>query len=134
MRQPSRLYTAIAGIFLLLQGTSTLAFRLIPALDRAFPPLLATTQMMPLHSMLHILTGIIALIVLRWGGRQGTVWFAAVFGLFYAALAASGMTIGQPHMLHMQPFDHPIHLVLGVVGIAVAAFDWYRITHRKSAS
>ena len=49
-KQPPHIYTAIAGIFLLLQGTSTLAFRVYPPLDRSFPALLAVTQMTPPHS------------------------------------------------------------------------------------
>ena len=56
IKSPARLYTAVSGIFLLLQGTSTLAFRLFPPLDQAFPALLATTQMIPIHSTLHIIT------------------------------------------------------------------------------
>ena len=61
-------YTAIAGGFLLLQGTSTLLFLLYPPLDHAFPFLLQATRMIPIHSMLHIVTGLLALAVLRWGG------------------------------------------------------------------
>jgi hypothetical protein len=49
MKEPTRFYTAFSGIFLLLQGTSTLAFRLFPSLDEAFPALLAITQMIPPH-------------------------------------------------------------------------------------
>src|SRR5215213_6862847 len=71
MKEPTRLYTGFSGIFLLLQGTSTLAFRLFPALDQAFPPLLAVTQMIPAHSLLHIFTGVIALIILLRGDGQG---------------------------------------------------------------
>src|SRR5215212_9988091 len=47
MKEPTRLYTAFSGIFLLLQGTSTLAFRLFPSLDKAFPALLSITRMIP---------------------------------------------------------------------------------------
>src|SRR4029453_13658011 len=63
-KDPAHLYTAIAGTFLLLQGTSTLAFRLYPPLDQAFPALLGVTQMVPPHSILHILTGVVALVAL----------------------------------------------------------------------
>jgi hypothetical protein len=45
----------------LLQGASTLAFRLYPPLDRAFPLLLDLTRMIPSHSLLHLGTGLIAL-------------------------------------------------------------------------
>ncbi|HEY4690568.1 MAG TPA: hypothetical protein VIK33_14740 [Anaerolineae bacterium] len=63
-QQAVRWYTAVAGVFLLLQGGSTLAFRLIPELDRAFPVLLQITRMIPSHSLLHIMTGALALVIL----------------------------------------------------------------------
>jgi hypothetical protein len=117
MKEPTRLYTAFSGIFLLLQGTSTLAFRLFPALNEAFPALLSVTQMIPPHSILHILTGIVALTVLFRGDQRGTFWFAAGFGIFYLSLGIFGMISRHPTMLGLQPFDHPFHLVLGVLGL-----------------
>ena len=105
MKEPTRLYTAFSGIFLLLQGTSTLAFRLFPSLDEAFPALLSVTQMIPPHSILHILTGIVALIVLFRGGQRGTFWFAAGFGIFYLSLGIFGLITRHPTMLGLQPFD-----------------------------
>lgn len=129
----SRLYTGAAGIFLLLQGISTLTFRLIPALDRAFPPLLATTEMQPAHSMLHILSGVLAVFALMRGGER-PLWFAGGFGLFYLALGAAGMAFGQPAFLMLQPFDHPIHFVLGIFGLLAAGIDLYRINQRKKAA
>lgn len=120
---PAPLYTLLAGIFLLLQGTSTLAFRLVPALDQAFPPLLATTHMMPLHSSLHIATGLLALAALFWGEARGAWWFALGFGLFYTVLALVGFLTARPTIFELQPFDHPFHLGLGLVGLLVAWRD-----------
>lgn len=125
----ARLYTAISGIFLLLQGTSTLAFRLYPPLDHAFPALLATTHMIPIHSTLHIITGILAVLILYRRKEREAFWFALGFGLFYLILGLSGVLSGHPLGLGLQPFDHPIHLVLGVVGVLVAVFTMY--TNRK---
>ncbi|MCY2959031.1 MAG: DUF4383 domain-containing protein [Planctomycetota bacterium] len=116
-RSPARLYTALAGVFLLLQGASTLAFRLVPSLDEAFPHLLGVTHMMPAHSILHIVSGLLALALLRWGGERGVQIFAAGFGAFYVALAVYGWLAKDPTVLHLQPFDHPFHLVLGLVGL-----------------
>jgi hypothetical protein len=126
-REPARLYTAIAGIFLLGQGTSTLMFRWIPSLDRAFPQLLATTRMVVPHSSLHILTGILALVVLA-RGRGGPFWFTVGFGLFYAGLACLGMMTAHPAMLGLQAFDHPFHLFLGALGLLAAALN---LTHSR---
>jgi hypothetical protein len=132
IKEPARLYTAISGIFLLLQGTSTLAFRLYPPLDHAFPALLATTHMIPIHSTLHIITGILAVVILYRHKEREAFWFAFGFGLFYLILGLSGILSGHPLGLGLQPFDHPIHLVLGVVGISVAGFTMY--ANRKVAA
>ena len=133
MKEPTRFYTAFSGMFLLLQGTSTLAFRLFPALDQAFPALLSITQMIPVHSTLHILTGILALIALFRGGQSGTFWFAAGFGIFYTGLAVFGMITHHPTILGLQPFDHPFHLFLGLWGVFVAGLYLYRSQSRKRA-
>jgi hypothetical protein len=134
MKEPTRLYTAFSGIFLLLQGTSTLAFRLFPSLDEAFPALLAITQMVPSHSILHILTGLIALTVLLRGGQRGTLWFALLFGAFYFGLAVFGMVTGHATMLRLQPFDHPFHLVLGGLGFLAVGVALYQSQKRRQAS
>ena len=134
MRSSTRFYTAFSGIFLLLQGTSTLVFGLFPALDEAFPALLSITQMVPVHSTLHILTGLAALIVLWRGEERGAFWFAAGFGAFYTSLALFGMITHHPTVLRLQPFDHPFHLFLGAWGLVVAGFYLYRLQSRKAES
>jgi len=118
-------YTLVVGGFLLLQGTSTLLFRLVPALDAAFPALLGTTKMIPIHSLLHITTGALALAILRWGGTRGTWWFALGFGTFYTLLGLTGLMIGDVLGLGLQPFDHPFHLVAGVPGLLTAALAYF---------
>jgi hypothetical protein len=134
IKSPTRFYTAFSGIFLLLQGTSTLAFRLVPALDEAFPALLSVTRMIPPHSILHILTGIAALAVLSRGEERSSFWFAAGFGIFYTGLAFFGMITHVPTVLGLQPFDHPFHLVLGMLGLLAAGLHAYRSQSRKKAS
>ena len=131
IKQPARLYTAITGLFLLLQGTSTLAFRLYPPLDQAFPPLLAVTQMIAPHSLLHILTGLLALGVLYWGAKGRALWFATGFGLFYSGLAFWGMSTGQPTVFGLQSFDHPFHFLLGGLGLAAAALSYHSAMRKK---
>jgi hypothetical protein len=132
MKEPTRFYTAFSGTFLLLQGTSTLAFRLFPSLDEAFPALLSITKMIPVHSSLHILTGILALIAL-FRGERGPFWFAAGFGSFYTGLALFGILTHQPTILGLQPFDHPFHLFLGLWGLFAAGLFLYRSQSRKAA-
>ena len=134
MKSATRFYTGFSGIFLLVQGISTLLFRLFPALDNAFPALLSITQMVPIHSTLHILTGLAALFVLFRGGERGAFWFALGFGAFYAGLALFGMITHHPTVLQLQPFDHPFHLVLGLWGLLAAAYSMVRSQPRKAAS
>jgi Domain of unknown function (DUF4383) len=134
VRGTTRFYTAFSGIFLLLQGTSTLAFRIFPALDEAFPALLSITQMAPVHSTLHILTGLAALAVVFRGGERGAYWFAAGFGAFYTSLAFFGMITHQPTVLRLQPFDHPFHLLLGLWGLLAAGYSMYYSQSRKAES
>jgi len=119
-----RWYTLASGGFLLLQGISTLLFRLVPALDAAFPALLGTTHMIPAHSALHIITGLLALTIVRWGGTEGTWWFALGFGVFYTLLGLTGLSTGLPLGLGLQPFDHPFHLVAGLPGLLAAALGY----------
>lgn len=123
MKSPARFYSAVAGFFLLLQGTSTLVFRLLPSLDRAFPQLLGITKMIPAHSLLHIVTGLLALVILFRDGGRDAFWFAAGFGAFYSGLALHGYITGMPTIFGLQSFDHPIHLFLGVWGLLAAGLE-----------
>jgi hypothetical protein len=134
IKRPARFYTAFTGIFLLIQGTSTLLFRLFPALDRAFPALLSVTHMIPPHSLLHILTGVLALVVLFRGGERGPFWFALGFGIFYSALGYVAMSTGHPAMLGLQPFDHPFHYLLGGWGLLAAVLEYYLSWKQRKAS
>ena len=131
--QPARLYVLFAGVFLLLQGTSTLAFRLYPPLDRAFPALLELTRMIPTHSLLHIGTALIALWIFFKGGPRAPFWFALLFGLFYLFLAVAGHITGHQLGLGLQPFDHPFHVALGSLGLFAVAIEIYlsRLRHAE---
>jgi hypothetical protein len=132
-RGAPRAYALFCGVFLLLQGTSTLAARLFPAVDQAIPGLLATTHMRPVHSVLHIATALLAFAVVTLGQRA-TVGFAFVFGGFYTALGLFGWLSGFDFAalgLHLQPFDHPFHVLLG--GLGLVAVAWARRAPSRSS-
>jgi hypothetical protein len=38
-----------------------------------------------------------------------------------------------PTVLGLQPFDHPFHLVLGMLGLLAAGLEVYRSQNRKKA-
>lgn len=105
---------------LCLQGGLTLLARLVPAVDRALPFVLEQTQMIEVHSLLHIATGLLALWLLMRGGPDGAWRFLAGFGVFYTGLGLAGAATGRPFGLGLQHFDHPIHLLLGGVALASA--------------
>jgi hypothetical protein len=132
LSQPTRLYVLFAGVFLLLQGTGTLAFRLYPPLDQAFPLLIELTRMVPTHSLLHIATGVIALWIFFKGGPRASFWFAVLFGLFYLGLAVVGHLTGHQLGLGLQPFDHPFHVALGGLGLLAAVIELYRVRARPA--
>ena len=113
-------YARIVGGFLLLQGVVTGVFLLVDSLDEAFRAILDTTRMAPQHSALHVVTGLLALALLRWGSARALWWIAAGFGCFYTALAPSGLVTGHHFGLDLQPFDHPFHLVAGIAGLLAA--------------
>ena len=118
-RGPARWYAWFCGIFLLVQGSTTLAARLVPGVDQAFPLLLRTTRMVAVHSVLHIATALLAFLVLA-RGAAAVWWFAALFGGFYAGLGLLGIASGRALGLGLQPFDNPFHILLGLLGIAAA--------------
>ena len=131
---PTRLYIWFASLGLFLQGAVTLAALLVPAVDRVLPFVLEQTKMIPAHSTLHIVSGLIGFAVLRFGGATGVWWFALLFGLFYAGLAVFGAVIGHPLGLGLQPFDHPFHLALGGLGLIAVLVEylWPRTNRRAT--
>jgi hypothetical protein len=127
-------YTFAVGGFLFLQGTSTLLAQFVPAFDRALPALLETTKMTPIHSTLHIVTGIVAFIILRWGIQREAFNFAFWFGLFYTLLGTAGLLTGGTFGLGLQPFDHPFHLVAGAPGLIAAALAYKQNSSTRQLS
>jgi hypothetical protein len=134
IKQPARLYTAVYGFLGVFQATLSYAFYFFPALDRAFPFLTAIPHMIPIHSTLHFVTGILALVIFYRGGERGAFWFAFGFGLFYIALGLAGWFSGQPLGLGLQPFDHPFHLFLGTLALLAALPTLYRSVARRRVS
>lgn len=93
--------------------------RLVPGFDQAFPQLLRTTQMVPVHSVVHIATALLAFGALACGTAT-TWWFAMLFGSFYAGLGILGAATGHSMALGLQSFDHPFHILLGLLGLGAA--------------
>jgi hypothetical protein len=120
-----RSLTYVYAIGLLLQGGLTLLARLVPAFDRAVPGLLQVTEMVPAHSLLHIATGLLALYAARRSVHAAWLFLLA-FGLFYTMLGLAGALTQQQFGLALQNFDHPIHIVIGIVALGVALLHWLK--------
>jgi hypothetical protein len=105
---------------------------LVDPLDRAMPFVLDTTKMVLQHSALHVVTGLLALAILRWGDERDLWWFALGFGLFYTALGVGGLVTGGRAGLELQPFDHSFHLVAGIPGLIAAGLE--RMSSRRRAT
>jgi hypothetical protein len=131
IKQPARLYTAAYGFLGAFQGILSLAFYFFPALDQAIPFLAAVPHMIPIHSTLHLVTSILAIVIFYRGGERGSFWFALGFGLFYTALGLAGWLTGQQFGLGLMPFDHPFHLFLGTLGLLAAGLSASLSTARR---
>lgn len=75
--------------------------------------------MVPVHSLLHIVTALLAFVAIA-RGASAIWWFATLFGTFYAGLGLLGIASGHTLGLGLQTFDHPFHIVLGLLGIVAA--------------
>ena len=87
------------------------------------------------HSLLHLVSGLIGLATLRFGGPRGAWLFALAFGTFYVALGIAGEFSGQPLGLGLKAFDHPFHVVLGGAGLLAVGIEylWTRKGRRSHA-
>ena len=126
IKQSARLYTAVYGFLGVFQAILSYGFHFFPSLDQAIPFLQAIPHMIPIHSTLHFVTSILALVIFFRGGERGAFWFAFGFGLFYITLGLAGWLTGQPFGLGLQPFDHPFHLFLGTLALLAAAVSLYQ--------
>src|SRR5262245_36119757 len=92
-------------------------------------PGLLGANLIPLHNVVHIVSGVIALYFGFAGYLTGAKGFCLVFGVLYLALGAVGMAIGVDAErlwtvgpLQFGRMDHAIHILLGVVFIAGGMF------------
>jgi hypothetical protein len=121
IKNPTRLYTAVYGFLGVFQATLSYAFHFFPSLDQAVPFLQAIPHMILVHSTLHFVTSLLALVIFFRGGERGAFWFTFGFGLFYTVLGFAGWLTGLQFGLGLQPFDHPFHLFLGTLALLAAA-------------
>lgn len=134
IKQPARLYTAVYGFLGVFQALLSYGFYFFPSLDQAVPFLQAVPHMILVHSTLHFVTSLLAIVIFFRGGDRGAFWFAFGFGLFYTTLGLAGWLTGQQFGLGLKPFDHPFHLFLGALALLAAAPTLYQSVAMRKVS
>ncbi len=83
----------------------------------------------PVHNMIHIVSGVIALYFGFAGSLSGARGFCLVFGIVYLALGLFGLLlgVGPTKMWHLGPLqlgtaDHGLNLILGAVFLGGGLF------------
>ena len=92
-------------------------------------PRLLGAHLDPVHNLIHIVSGVIALYFGFAGSLSGARGFCLVFGIVYLALGILGMAMGAApdRMWNVGPLmlgtvDHGIHLILGAIFLAGGLF------------
>ena len=92
-------------------------------------PNLLGAHLTPVHNVVHIVSGAIALYFGFAGTLSGAKAFSLVFGVVYLALGILGMALGTAPdrmwmvgPLHLGQADHGIHVLLGVIFLAGGLF------------
>ena len=92
-------------------------------------PTLAGAHLTPVHNVVHIVSGVIALYFGFAGSLSGAKAFCLIFGIVYLALGILGFALGtgadrmwMVGPLHLGTADHGIHCLLGIVFLAGGLF------------
>jgi len=103
-------------------------FLLVGVCGFAAPNLLGA-HLMPLHNIIHIVSGAVALYFGFAGTLSGAKMFCLIFGVVYLGLGVLGLALGTglDRMwmlggLHFGNADHFIHGILGLVFLAGGLF------------
>jgi hypothetical protein len=108
----------ILGVVFLLVGVAGFA-----------APTLLGAHLTPVHNVVHIVSGVIALYFGFAGTLSAAKAFCLILGVVYMALGILGLALGSPPdrmwmvgPLHFGTSDHAIHVLLGVLFLAGGFF------------
>jgi hypothetical protein len=117
---PATLYTTVAGVVLTTAGIAGFFYSASFGSPGDVGELLGAFAVNGWENVLHLVTGLLALVAAGHGARR----YALGLGLVYLLLAAWGLIVGDggsiAGILPVSTADNLLHLVLGVAGIAAA--------------
>jgi hypothetical protein len=122
----AKLYAQFVGIVLTLVGIvsfipllQTSVFTASGAPSGSYL-LLGIFALNPLHNVIHILTGVLALGAWFYGGGRYLRWYALVFGVVYVLVTILGIVMGTNilGLIPINPADDGLHALLALGGLA----------------
>ncbi len=118
----ARSFMRVVGIILVLVG-----------LVGFVEPFNGIFNLTPMHDVVHLLTGAVALAVS--GSEKASRIYAWIFGVVYLIVAATGLlTANLLGMIPLKPADDVLHLVLGIAGLVVAYMATQKQAHTRSSA
>lgn len=129
---PVRLFLAIAGAALLLQGSVSLLRTFVPI--QAPELVLDFIKADRLHALIHITWGLIMLLFLAFVVSERTLTLLVlVFGVFYTILAFLGVLIHHPFGLELGIGENVFHFVVGPLALIIGLRSWRAFRHTAPA-
>ena len=107
------LWIIMLGLF--LQGSGSLALRLIPGLPSVTPALVVGLMLAHIpHAILHIAWGLAGMLfLLIFHSRRALIGLGLVFGTFYSLLGIIGVLVNNAFGLQLVLSENAFHLIVG---------------------
>src|SRR6266700_2843939 len=113
------LWIIMLGLF--LQGSGSLALRLIPGLPSVTPALVVGLMLAHIpHAILHIAWGLAGMrCLLIFHSRRALIGLGLVFGTFYSLLGIIGVVVSNAFGLQLVLSENAFHLIVGPLTLIV---------------
>jgi hypothetical protein len=117
----TKTFGMLLGFVFLVIGILGFVGRVTTTGADSMPMLLNTFMVNPLHSGIHIVSGVVLLLASVSGAKAARMWFQ-IFGVIYALLAVMGLVVGNGMIFNLisnNAADIWLHVVLAVVMLAI---------------
>ena len=130
------LWLIMLGLF--LQGSGSLALRLIPGLPSVTPALVVGLMLAHIpHAILHIAWGLAGMLfLLIFHSRRALIGLGLVFGTFYSLLGIIGVLVNNAFGLQLVLSENAFHLIVGPLTLILTflALTSRNVTFQKELS